>query len=572
VTGPATLEEAEERAAPTRRRGFRPAPVHRWAELEPRAQLAFAVLVFGLALVPLLSAAVVLAQGWRPTGDNALIGLRVNDVLTGHWPLIGQPTTGENFGSGIATSHPGPIEFYLVAPFVAVLGPSVGLALGAALINSVAFVGVAWLSFRRGGMGLMVLASVASVAMARSLGGNLLHDPVSSNVGSVAAFALLFAAWSIVAGDLRVIPAFVVAGTFVLQDHLSYLGTGAPVVALAVGLGIWWAVRIRRRGSNTGWLRLRLIVGAAVGLVLWSPVLIDEVFGDHNLTSIWRTFTGKRTPGEGLRFALERLAEALAPWPLFSHRVAPLGYLHRPAPHELVGGYLVLAAVIALGVLAWRRRDTTLSALAAVTVIAALAGTYTAIKLPVGAGIQASNLRWMWTVSAFAWVALAWMAWQVVPSFSQEVVRTPAMAIGAATIVVVGAIVVGSADLATDRDGRLARDTSTLIDHVEQNLPKGTYRIRYAGGSVVVSVGPALVHDLDHRGDTVLMDVGPFTRAYAEHRGYRGQKTDGTVLVTAEASAAYPAGTRLLARQEFVVNRKESDRDTIRVYLLEPDA
>jgi hypothetical protein len=534
--------------------------------------MAFAVLLFGLALLPLLSAAVVLAQGWRPIGDNALIGLRVNDVLTGHWPLIGQPTTGENFGSGIATSHPGPIEFYLVAPFVAVLGPAVGLALGAALINSAAFVGVGWLAFRRGGLGLMVLASVVAVAMARSLGGNLLHDPVSSNVGSVVALALLFAAWSVVAGDLKAAPVLVVAGTFALQDHLSYLGTGAPVVAVALGWSVWWFRRIRRRGANTDWVVPRAVVSGAVGLFLWLPVLIDQLFGDHNLTAIWRTFTGKRTAGEGFTFALERLAEALAPWPLFSRRVGPLGYLHTPATHEVIGGYAVLVAVVALGVVAWRRRDSDLSALALVTVVAAAAGTYTAIKLPVGAGIQASNLRWMWTVSAFAWMALAWMAWQVIPEFWREVVRTPAMGVGSVTIALVAATVVGSVDLATDRDGLLARDASSLVERVERELPRGTYRVRYAGGSVVVSVGPALVHDLDHRGDRVLMDVGPFTRAYAERRAYHGQETDGTILVTAEADAAYPPGTRLLARQEFVVNRKESERDTIRVYLLEPDA
>ena len=99
-------------------------------------------------------------------------------------------------------------------------------------------------------------------------------------------------------------------------------------------------------------------------------------------------------------------------------------------------------------------------------------------------------------------------------------------------------------------------------------MPEGTYRVTYAGGSVVVSVGPALVHDLDYRGDTILMDIGPFTRAYASHREYHGQPVDGTIVVTAEANASYPEGTKLLARQEFNVNRKDADVNTIRVYLV----
>jgi hypothetical protein len=384
----------------------------------------------------------------------------------------------------------------------------------------------------------------------------------------MAALTLLLAAWSVVAGDLRVAPAFVVAGSFALQDHLSYLGTGAPVVALALGFGVWWWRRIAKRASSPEWLRPRLLLSAAVGFFLWSPVLIDEVFGDHNLTAIVRTFTGKRTPGEGLGFALGRVAEALAPWPTFSHRVGPLGYLHTPALHEWISGYLVLAVIVALGVRAWRRRDTALVALAAVTVLATFAGFYTAVKLPVGAGIQASNLRWMWTVSALAWVALARLVWDILPDFWQEVVRVPAAAVGAAAALLIPAAVVASVDLATDRDGGTMAAADRLVDKVKASLPEGTYRVTYAGGSVVVSVGPALVHDLDYRGDTLYLDVGPFTRAYAEHRAFDGQSVDGTILVTAEATASYPKGTRLLARQEFAVNRKDVEVDTIRVYLV----
>jgi hypothetical protein len=554
-----------------RRRTFRPARIHTMRDLEPAAQIGFTAILIGLALLPILSAAIVLAEGWRPSGDNALIGLRIHDVLNGQWPLIGQPTTGENFGSGIETSHPGPIEFYLLAPLVAVLGPTVGLCLGAGLINSAAFVGIGWLAFRRGGMGLMVLASVASVAMARSLEGNLLHDPVSSNVGSIAALTLLFAAWSVLAGDVRTIPAFVVVSTFTLQDHLAYLGTGAPLVLLTIGVGIWWIRRIQRRELGAGWLQRWLVISGVAGFVLWLPVLLDELFGQHNLTAIWKTFTGGRTAGKGVAFAFERLAEALAPWPIFSRRIEPLGYLHTPSTHELIGGYLVLFVTVALGVWAWRRRKSDLAAMAVVAVVAAASGFYTAVKLPEEAGIQESNLRWMWTVGAFIWIAMAWMAWQVFPALLRDILRQPAMIAGGLTIAVLSGSVVGSVDLATDRDGNLARDATRLIDRVKRELPVGIYRVRYAGGSVVVSVGPALVHDLDHRGDRLLMDVGPFTRAYADNRAYEGQDVDGTILVTAEADAGYPAGARLLARQEFLVNRKDASRNTISVYLLEPD-
>lgn len=564
--GDAEVADAADRPA---KRPWRPAEIHRVRNLSMRDQRIFAAIVAGLVLLPILSAIIVLSQGWRPSGDNALISLRAHDVLTGHLPLVGQPTTGENFGGGIESSHPGPIEFYLIAPFTLLLGPTIGLALGAALINSAALGAIGFLSFRRGGLQLLFGTSVATVLLARSLGGNFLHDPVSSNVGAVMSLALLFAAWSLIAGDLRTIPIFVLVGSFSLQDHLTYLGTGAPVILLAIGFGIWWIRRTFRFAVDSSWLRPRLIASVVLGLVLWLPVVIDQFFGSHNLSAIIETFTTKKGKSEGLGFAVKRLAEALAPWPIFSRKVPTLGYLHTPATHEIVLGYLVLFAVIGLGIHVWRSRRTDLTAMALTAVVAAGAGLYTSIKLPSGAGVKASNLRWMWTVSAFTWIALAWMIWCVLPALAKEVAGMPVIIFGSVTVALAMVGVMGSVGLATDRDGTIAKETTTLIDRVERELPKGRYRVTYAGGSVVLSIGPALVHDLEFRGDTVLLDVGPFTRAYAKHRTYTDQDVDGTVLITAEANAAYPPGTRLLGRQRFLVNANDKELQTIRVFLVE---
>ncbi|MEZ5183082.1 MAG: hypothetical protein R2702_14615 [Acidimicrobiales bacterium] len=554
--------------APARARRLRPAPIHRVRDLPPTSRLAVQAALVGLALVPLLSAAIVLLQGWRPTGDNALIGLRVHDVLSGHPPLIGQPTTGENFGSGIETSHPGPIEFYLVAPFVLVLGPAVGLALGAAAINAGALVAIGWLAHRRGGTSLLAVGSLGALAMAHSLGGNLLHDPVSSNVGSFVALALLYASWSVIAGDLRVAPLFVALASFSLQDHLTYLGTGTPVVVVALAAGVWWARRIAGRGGS-GWLRRSIASSVVVGLVLWLPVLLDELVGSANVNAIFRTFTGKRTPGEGAAFAAGRVAEALAPVPIFARRVAPLGYLHTPALHEWLLGIAVLAWIVVAGVLFARRADVARAAMALVSVLALVAGGYSAVKLPVGAGIQGSNLRWMWTASAFGWTTAAWTVWPLLPAFWRRVVRGPAAVVLGLALLASVVSVVGSVELATDRDGAAMEGTDALIREVEAKLPKGTYRVTYEGGSAVVSVGPALVHDLEQRGDAVFMDVGPFTRAYADHREFDGQRVDGTIVISSEARASYPEGTRLLVRQELQVNREEAAINTIRVYYVE---
>lgn len=551
------------------RPGWRPAPRHRLRDAPGWERwVAIGVLVVLVAL-PLLSAAIVLQQGWRPSGDNALIGLRVRDVLDGRFPLVGQPSTGENFGSGVESSHPGPIEFYVIAPFVLLLGPVVGLALGAGAINAAALASVGWLAFRRGGLPLQLIAAFVVVLLARSLGGNFLHDPVSSNVGALMALALMFASWSIIAGDLRVAPLFVAVGTFALQDHLSFLGTGAPLVLVALGLGAWWARRIAQRTSGAAWLRPRLLLAGAIGVVLWLPVVIDQLWRSGNVGAIVRTFTSEGGESSGAGFGFERLAEALAPWPIFARRVAPLGWLHTPSTHELVGGYLVFLAVIVLGVLHARHRRTDLATMALVVVIAALTGLYTAIGLPDGAGVKAANLRWMWTVSAFAWIALAWLVWNLLPALAREIVGLPAVVIGGAGMVVGIVAVVVSIGLPTDRDGTIAEGTDALAARVSDELPEGRYRVTFAGGAVVLSIGPALVHDLEHDGDELFVDIGPFTRAYGDHRAFDGQEVDGTIVISAEAADAYPEGTRLLGRETFQVNRNDDETQTIRVFLTE---
>jgi hypothetical protein len=550
-----------------RRWAIRPPVNHKVADLERRHRVVFWVLIGLVVAMPFLSSLIVLLQGWRPAGDNALIGLRVHDVITGHWPLVGQPTTGENFGSGIPTSHPGPIEFYLVAPFVLLFGPAWGLGLGTAAINAAGLGTSAWLAFRRGGMALMVLATVFLLSMSRSLGGNFLHDPVSSQIGTMAALALLFATWSLLAGDLRVAPVWMVAASFTLQDHLAYLGTSAPVVLLGAGGALWW---FRRSKGTKGRARMqRVLLWSVVGgLVLWFPVLLDEVVGDGNLGAIFRTFTGKRTPGEGALFAVERLAEALAPWPIFSRRVVPLGYLHTPSTVELVSGYLVLGAFTSMGGLAWWRGRRDLLAATVVGLVVAAAGVYSSVKLPVGAGIQASNLRWMWMVSLFVWLILLWTAFSLLREGARKFLQPP---FGALAVVLVAMLLLGlssTTGLPKDRDGSLIDQVGPLMAQLHRELPKGTYRVTYEGNFVVGSVGPLIVHDLDHRGDTVYLDVGPFTRAYADHRAYEGQDVRGTLLITVERSVP-TEGFEILATRVIIDRRDPSKRNTVRVMFQE---
>lgn len=534
-----------------------------------------------LASLPVVSAVVALRAGWRPVGDNALIGLRVRDVLRGRWPLTGQPTPGENFGSGIPTSHPGPAEFYLLAPVVAVLGPSWGLALGAAALNATAMAASAWIAFRRGGLALFTLASLAMMLLSRSLGGNLLHDPVSSQIGSMPAVLTLFAAWSLMAGDLRLVPVFLLSATFTLQDHLSYLVTVLPPASVAVAAALWWWLRLRtpRRkggprvdragGGQQGKNRAALLAGAAAA-VAWVPVLWDEIAGAGNLGAVWRTFTAKRTAGEGLPFGWRRLLDAMSPPPIFSRGVEPLGWLRPPSAIASSLAVVAMLVAAALAAVAWRRRRLDLVALLVLGGAVGASGVYSALKLPVGAGIQASNLRWMWFVSMFGWLGMTWSLWSLAERRHRRAVREYARAATALLLAVVWLGTVSTVRLSTDRDGLLVRPIVLFSTNIAAVLPKGAYRVLLDGETALASVGPALVHDLDRSDYRLLVDAGPFTRAYTSERSYDGQEVEGTLMLTSNPGAFPPRG-RFLASIRYAAdpNRPRGvEPEEVRAYLV----
>jgi hypothetical protein len=229
--------------------------------------------------------------------------------------------------------------------------------------------------------------------------------------------------------------------------------------------------------------------------------------------------------------------------------------------------------VAGLGIWFARRKRADLAALAAVALLASFAGAYSAVKLPVGAAIQASNLRWMWTVSAFTWVAMFWLIWEALRSADRKFLTAPILALSGLAMLLTASGVVSTMDLSTDRDGRVMADIDSLVARVKANLPKGTYRFQYRGGSAIVSIGPALIHALDHSGYGLRADLGPISRAYADHREWRkGDDVDGTLTISSEASTSYAEGVKLIARQRFDVNRKDASVNTVRIYLEEGSA
>ncbi|MEZ5178607.1 MAG: hypothetical protein R2746_10105 [Acidimicrobiales bacterium] len=268
--------------------------------------------IAGFGVLPALAALGAWRAGWQPTGDVAIIGLRSRDAWTLHPPLVGQPTTGSSY-AGISSFHPGPAEFWLLGPWVRLFGPALGMLLGTAAINGAALAGVMWTAFRRGGPVLLGFVALGVAALVRSVGAGTLYDPFNSEIATYALLLTVLAAWSVAAGDRRLLPMLAAAASLAAQTHVSGAVAVAPVVGLTVGVLV---VQVRAGRWSPAREQRWLGGAAAVLAVAWLPVLVREVTGPSNLWALWRTSRAPH-PQIGLAFAVERLLGSLALPPLF---------------------------------------------------------------------------------------------------------------------------------------------------------------------------------------------------------------------------------------------------------------
>ena len=123
-----------------------------------RAGAAFGLLVIALVTWPMVKAGLAaLHEQWRPTGDWAVLNLRVDDVgrLT---PFVGPYS---RFG----WNHPGPLLYWVLAvPYHLLGGRPVALLGATGLINAAAVGAALALAWRRGGLPLLLATGAASRA------------------------------------------------------------------------------------------------------------------------------------------------------------------------------------------------------------------------------------------------------------------------------------------------------------------------------------------------------------------------------------------------------------------------
>ncbi len=494
--------------------------------------------LIALAALPLVVAVVVLAwRPWAPTLDMAMTELRVRDVGGRHTPLIGLPGRIGDFPD--QGSHPGPLSFYLLAPFYRLAGTSAwGMQLGSVGINSLAIAGTVISGARLAGRrGAIVMAAVCAVAV-RGYGLSVLTHPWNPYFPVLIWLLVLVAAWAALAGDPWAAVVVVAAGTVAAQTHVPYLLNGAAICALVLGvLAFRWVRAPQQERAHIG---RPLLCSLGAGAVLWLPPVIDQLVRDPgNIRRLYRHFAAEPPEAaigtaDAVRVFFRHLDAFAVAGDLVLRQSA---FVHRSGlpGGSGWGGLLVFVLWIGASLIAWRRGHRRLRSLNVVIVVA-LAAQAVSISRIFGK-VWFYLTLWAWATTLLVVVSIAWtLAVELAArSGTRTIERAPTAALvlgAAAALASVGSAFVLDVPEPQLSDGLRAVLPAT-IDAIERGDgalvgPEGRYVIFWQDAAYNGSQGYGLVNELDRRG----YDVGvrptwrvPVTR----HRVIPADGPPGTV-------------------------------------------
>ena len=185
--------------------------------------------------------------------------------------------------------HPGPLYFYLLAPFYVVGSQSeLALYVAALVINLTAIVAIVWLVARHSGAmaGLLVAALLAAYVFRAQY---LLVSPWNPHIPVIPLALLIVACAAAIDGQLSATIAVVAVASFVAQTHVAFAPCAA---ALAIVTAVSIAARER---ASMKWL----IVAAVVACALWAPPLVEEIRGAPGNITLMRRFLLSPAPSAG---------------------------------------------------------------------------------------------------------------------------------------------------------------------------------------------------------------------------------------------------------------------------------
>jgi hypothetical protein len=478
----------------------------------------YAVLTFGAIGAALAALWIqVRVAGWQLVGDNAVITMRAGDVLHPGSPVLGMPSAFNAWAPGVDPFHPGPLVFWIFAPFVESLGPSVPTVLAATWLMALASTGIAiWAGGRRlgphGALGAGVTA-FALVPFAQDV-----WQPLNPVLVLLPALAVCFLTWCIAEGDGAAWPLLAGVSSLTVQADLAYLPSSLGLVALA----LWWSWRHRKRARAQGCphhlTRRQFAATAMVVAVVWAlPVGEAVVNGGGNVA--------------------EMLAAARADVPMAGlDRI-----LLSAAPLGVAVALLGLPALIGWRAALPGRR--TLAVTAGVGVVAAIGGQG---NTPAAAGVHGLYRLPLYATTAFAVFALVVLAVDgfAVRGHSQAVnwARRGAIVV----LVAVGLEAMLTASVDTEWLSEAFPAVQPLAQHTIDELPAGQFELRAVGNGKTVALGYALALVLERDGFDLRVQP-PIAKYLGARRLVTGTE-QGTLVVTMGGEGA-PTGAPALVAQ-----------------------
>lgn len=355
-----------------------------------------------------------------PLGDNGLITLRANDVLTSNQPWFGTWTSA-SLSAGIDFNNPLPLHFEWLSLFVKPFGLAAGSVIGAASLN-IAAIGVAlrqgWHAAGRRGEVLMALAASG---LAWALGSEMLVDVWQPHNLVLPFLAFIASAVALGTGRWRSLPWAVGIGTFVVGTHLSFVYMVVAALAAAAGVA-WRRARANTAGSNG--VRLSLVWTAVVVVCTWGQAVWEQLTaqGRGNLSRVLHAGGAGAAP-IGPRLAVRLVAQvvALPPWWLrgsFDSSIpsrTPFSSDGQLRPGGVVSLLPATLSVIAVLVgLGWmvkrslRTDDGATRSMRVVTLTLLLTSLITISVMPAGVlGLASHQVRWLWPMAAMVTVVVA---------------------------------------------------------------------------------------------------------------------------------------------------------------------
>ena len=510
------------------------------------AEHRWSVLAGGLLVLPILGAVLTLPGGrpWYATDDWAIELAHTADVGGRHTPLVG-------VYSRFGWYHPGPLLYWVLAPFEHAFGPK-GMLAGTGLVNAFALAGVVVFAHRRGGTQLAVLAAAVGAVLCRSLAlgvhPGFVVDPWNPEIALLPFLLLLLLAWSVLCEDWPALPWMVGVASFIVQTHIGYAPLAIGLPAFATGWrGIaWWHRRRAQAVTDTPQpLPLRsLVVAGSIGVVLWLAPVIQQLSGHPgNLGALFHYFTHPAEHPLGVSRGLGVMGRELAfpgPW-INGH--------DSPSPNYIVGGSILPGALLTtivatLGVLAWRRGHRDAGRLAALAVADVGLGIFTVSRI-VGT-VYPYLVFWTWIIGAVLWLSIIWSAWCLLASVR---IVDRAMSVAAPASLAVLTLANGHRFVpSTVPQSTYSRQVATLLRHVTPHLDPG--RTYLVDTSKDVHVGAGLGLELQRRDYTVELEAD-LAFKFGSWRVATGSRPDAILMVVDENIVGMnwrpPPRSRLLA-------------------------